>query len=91
MQTALSNANRGDTTYAAPGTYTGTGAAVVTFTRSIALLGGWNRAAIGPIVRDPAAYPSILDGDPRPLDSGPDIGADETRFNRAMYLPVGHR
>jgi hypothetical protein len=62
LQTALSLANTGDTIYVASGTYTGTGSAVVTVTKSITLAGGWNGAASGPIVRAAATYVSKLDG-----------------------------
>ena len=63
LQTALAQASDGDTIYVAGGVYTGTGAAVITVTRSITLYGGWNGASSGPVVRDPTAYPTILDGE----------------------------
>jgi fibronectin-binding autotransporter adhesin len=63
LQTALSLANDGDILYLAQGTYTGTGAAVITLTRSITLYGGWDGAPSGPVTRDPAAYPTVLDGE----------------------------
>ena len=63
LQTALNQAANGDTIYVAEGVYTGTGAAVVTLTQSITLYGGWNGAASFQIVRDPALYPSVLDGE----------------------------
>ncbi|MGQ9709378.1 MAG: right-handed parallel beta-helix repeat-containing protein [Anaerolineae bacterium] len=63
LQTALSQATDGDTIYVAAGVYTGTGAAVITVTKSITLYGGWNGAASGSLVRDPTAYPTILDGE----------------------------
>ncbi len=63
LQTALAQATDGDTIYVAAGTYTGTGAAVITLTRSITLYGGWDGAASGPVVRDPALYPTVLDGE----------------------------
>jgi hypothetical protein len=53
----------GDTIYLAGGTYTGTGAAVITVTRSVAILGGWDGAASGQVIRDPRAYPTRLDGE----------------------------
>jgi len=52
----------GDTIYVAGGTYTGTGAAVITVTKSITLYGGWGGTTTAPPVRDPAAYPTTLDG-----------------------------
>jgi hypothetical protein len=62
LQTALGLANTGHTIYVASGTYTGTGSAVVTVTKSITLAGGWNGAASGPIVRAADTYVSQLDG-----------------------------
>ncbi len=63
LQTALSQATDGDTIYLAQGTYTGSGNNLLYIDKSIALYGGWNGAATGPVVRDPAAYPSTLDGE----------------------------
>jgi len=63
LQTALGLANDGDTLYLAEGTYTGTGGAVITLTKSITLYGGWDGSPTGPAVRDPEAYPTILDGE----------------------------
>ena len=62
LQTALAQSVSGDTLYVAGGTYTGSGAAVVTITKSITLYGGWDGAAGGTVLRNPAANPSILDG-----------------------------
>jgi len=63
LQTALARASDGDTLYLAGGTYTGTGAAVITVTKSITLYGGWNGASSGPVVRNPNAYPTTIDGE----------------------------
>jgi parallel beta-helix repeat protein len=63
LQTALTQATDGDTIYVAQGTYTGTGAAVVTVTQSITLAGGWDGTTTGDVVRDPNAYPTTLDGE----------------------------
>lgn len=63
LPTALSQANDGNTIYIAAGTYTGTGAAVITVTRSITFYGGWDSAASGPVVCDPATYPTKLDSE----------------------------
>ncbi len=65
LQAALTQASDGDTLYLARGVYTGTGAAVITITKSITLYGGWDGAASGPVVRDPVAYPTTLDGEGR--------------------------
>jgi len=62
LQTALGQSISGDTIYLAAGTYTGSGGAVVTVTKSITLAGGWDSAAAGPIMRDPDTYVSKLDG-----------------------------
>ena len=59
IQHAVSIANPSDEIWMAGGIYTGTGAAVVTITKSITLYGGWDGATLG--VRDPQAYPTILD------------------------------
>jgi hypothetical protein len=63
LQTALGSATGGDTIYVAGGIYTGTGAAVVTVTQSIILYGGWDGSPTGPVVRDPDAHPTTLDGE----------------------------
>jgi len=63
LQTALDLAANGDTLYVAGGVYTGTGAAVITLTRSITLYGGWDGATTAPPARDPALYPTTLDGE----------------------------
>ncbi len=66
LQIALSQAVNGDTIYAAAGNYAGKGAnvnPVISVTQSITLYGGWNGVAFGPIVRDPAANKSVLNGE----------------------------
>jgi parallel beta-helix repeat protein len=63
LQTALGRAVDGDTIYAAGGTYTGTGAAVITITKSITLYSGWDGAPSGAVVRDPDTYVTTLDGE----------------------------
>ena len=63
LQTALSTATDGDTIYIAGGAYTGTGAAVITVTKSITLYGGWDGTTTTPPVRDPVAHPATLDGE----------------------------
>jgi hypothetical protein len=59
---ALSKAVDGDALYLAAGTYTGSGAAVVTVTQSITIYGGWDGGTTTPPVRNPSAHVSILDG-----------------------------
>ena len=62
LQVALDRSVAGDVIYVAAGTYTASGAAVVTITKGITLYGGWDGASSGPLVRDPVAHRSILDG-----------------------------
>jgi len=62
LQTALSQAADGDVLVLASGAYVGSGAAVVTVTESISILGGWDGAASGPVVRDAELYLTTLDG-----------------------------
>jgi len=62
LQTALARAADGDTLYLAGGTYTGAGDEVVRITRSIHVCGGWDGAPDGPVVCDPAAHVTTLDG-----------------------------
>ena len=63
LQMALAQAISGDVIYVAGGTYTGSGGAVVTVTKNITLYGGWDGATTAPPIRDPAAYPTVLDGE----------------------------
>ncbi len=63
LATALLQAAGGDTLYVATGTYTSTGPNVITITASIALYGGWDGSPTVPVVRDPRAYPTTLDGE----------------------------
>lgn len=64
LQTAVSQAATDDTVYVAAGTYIGSGpdTEVVLINTGISLLGGWDGAATGPIVRDPVLHVSIIDG-----------------------------
>lgn len=63
LSTALSKANDGATIILAQGTYTGTGGSVVTVTKSIAIYGGWDSAATGPVARDAKIHVTTLDGE----------------------------
>jgi parallel beta-helix repeat protein len=60
LKTALTQAVDGDTIYVATGAYAETGGYVLS--KSVALYGGWNGAGGGPVVRNPAVYPTTLDG-----------------------------
>ena len=62
LETAILGAGDADTVYVAAGTYTGTGDNLVQITRSIRLYGGWNGTGAGPVVRDPSAHVTTLDG-----------------------------
>src|SRR5438132_1643839 len=63
LQTALSRSETDQTIYVATGVYTNTGPAVVSLTKGITLLGGWDGSAAIPPVRDSQLYPTILDGE----------------------------
>ncbi|MFZ6027681.1 MAG: right-handed parallel beta-helix repeat-containing protein [Chloroflexota bacterium] len=62
LAAALATAAPGDRIYLSHGTYAGSGPAVVSLAKSVSLYGGWDGAATGPILRDPAAYTTTLDG-----------------------------
>ncbi len=62
LQVALAQSDAGDVLYVGAGTFTGAGDAVITMTSGITLYGGWDGAATGAVVRDPALYRSVLDG-----------------------------
>jgi hypothetical protein len=57
-----SEPGNGDTIYVAGGTYTGTGTAIITVTKSVTIYGGWDGNP-GTIVIDPDAYLTILDAE----------------------------
>lgn len=62
LQTALSSSNNGDEIYLAQGTYTSSDPEVLKVTQNLTFYGGWNGASSGPVIRNPAAYQTILDG-----------------------------
>jgi hypothetical protein len=62
LQTGLSQSVNGDTVYLGGGTYTGSGGAVISLTKSIDLRGGWDGSASGPLLRDADTYMTTLDG-----------------------------
>jgi fibronectin-binding autotransporter adhesin len=62
IQWALTKAANGDNIYACHGKYTSTVKEVIVITKSVQLLGGWDGSTIGPVVRDPVHYVSVLDG-----------------------------
>ncbi len=63
LQTALAQATDGDTLYLAEGTYTGSGASVITATHTLTIYGGWDGGLTTPPVRDPDHHPTVLDGE----------------------------
>jgi CSLREA domain-containing protein len=65
LQTAVSQAEDGDTVYVAAGTYTGNDPDfhVIGVNASINLLGGWDGAPDGAATRNPALHISIIDGE----------------------------
>ena len=63
LATALAAASEGDSLYLAQGVYTGTGGAVITLTKGLSLYGGWDGSPTGPVVRDPDAHPTVIDGE----------------------------
>jgi len=62
LQEAVAQAADGDTVFVAQGTYTGSGAAVITITKSITLYGGWSGTGTGALVL-PDVYTATLDGE----------------------------
>ena len=63
LSTALAQAGEGDALYLGAGTYTGSGGAVITLTRSLNLYGGWDGAPSGAVGRDPRLHISLVDGE----------------------------
>ena len=63
LQQALSLAVAGDVIYVKQGTYTGSGAAVITVSQSITLFGGWSGNPTGSIVRNPATFPTAINAE----------------------------
>jgi len=88
LQTALSRAADGDTIYLAQGTYTGTGDAVATVTKSITLCGGWDGTTTTPPVCDPHAHPATIDGEG--ARRGVYIGGDITPTLRGLRITRGN-
>ena len=88
LQTALDNADDGQTIYLAEGIYTGDGGAVITVTKSIALYGGWDGGATTPPVRDPAAHPTTIDGEG--ARRGVYIGGDITPILQGLHVTHGN-
>lgn len=63
LQTGLNQAAKYDAIYLAGGTYTGSGAAVITVTESITLYGGWDGSNTTPVTRDPDVYVTTINGE----------------------------
>ena len=62
LDTALSIASPDAILYLAGGNYTSSEPAVLDLTQNQLIYGGWDGAATTPVHRDPAAYPTVLDG-----------------------------
>ncbi len=60
IQYAVGKANPSDVIWLAHGTYTATGASVVSIDKSLTLIGGWDGIHAGH--RDPLAHPTTIDG-----------------------------
>ena len=84
---ALDKATDGNTIYIAGGTYTGSGSAVITITKSIALYGGWDGAVTTPPVRDPDAHSTTIDGEG--TRRGIYIGGDITPTLQGLRITNG--
>ncbi len=63
IQHAIDYAGPNDTIYVASGVYTSSGSSVITITKNIHLLGGWDGGLDNPPRLDPAVYPTMLDGE----------------------------
>jgi hypothetical protein len=87
LQTAIGLASDGNAIYLTEGIYTGSGGAVVTVTRSIALYGGWDGSATMPPARDPAAHPTTIDGEG--ARRGVYVGGDITPTLQGLRITHG--
>jgi parallel beta-helix repeat protein len=63
LETAMEQSLEGDTIYIATGEYTGTGPSVITVTKSISLIGGWDGNPVGDININHVVYPTTLNGE----------------------------
>lgn len=63
LDEAMAQAGAFDTIYVSEGVYYGSGSAVITITDSITVIGGWDGAVSGPVVVDPVAHTTTLDGE----------------------------
>lgn len=59
---ALTNADPGDIIYFMQGTYTQVSDPMLTISKGVTLIGGWDGAPTGAVVVNPEAYPTIFDG-----------------------------
>ncbi|MBG0771324.1 MAG: hypothetical protein H0S82_06415, partial [Anaerolineaceae bacterium] len=59
---ALTYADPGDTIYFMQGTYANAVNPMLTISKGVNLIGGWNGAPTGEVVVDPDAFPTIFDG-----------------------------
>jgi len=77
---ALTYADPGDTIYFMQGTYTRESDPLLTITKGVTLVGGWNGAPTGAVVVNPDAYPTIFDG----VDTYRIFTIDETSGNQVL-------
>lgn len=59
---ALTYADPGDTIYFMQGTYTRVSDPMLTITKGVTMMGGWDGSPTGAVVVDPEAYPTVFDG-----------------------------
>lgn len=63
IQHAIHKAQEKDTIHVASGIYTNTGTSVITLTKTIAVMGGWDGGESSPPIHNSMLYPTILDGE----------------------------
>lgn len=59
---ALTYADPGDTIYFMQGTYTRVSDPLLTITKGVTMIGGWDGSPTGAVVVNPEAYPTVFDG-----------------------------
>ena len=77
---ALTYADPGDTIYFMQGTYTLESDPMLTISKGVTLIGGWDGAPTGAVVVNPEAYPTIIDG----VDTYRIFSINETSGNQVV-------
>ena len=77
---ALTYADPGDTIYFMQGTYSRATDPLLTISKGVTLVGGWDGAPTGEVVVDPEAYPTIFDG----VDTYQIFTVNETSGNQVV-------